>query len=177
MDETNFNSIKRLVLDSISDVLIEKNKRYGNAALEPINVFYKGNATTSIAIRMDDKLSRIKNSNEIRKNDMFDLLGYAFLFAISNGFYNTNEKDNFIEKVNSICTMVDKELNSYLNEFQNIFFNKEQRTLVQLEFLIREFKRCDTEDIIFAELNKDLLCYLVLYFIENNIDNFTDLID
>ena len=63
---------------SIKNVLLEKNKRYGNSALAPINVFYKGDATDSICIRLDDKLSRIKNSRELRKNDLYDLLGYLF---------------------------------------------------------------------------------------------------
>ena len=62
------------VVASIKSVLIEKNKRYGNSALAPINVFYKGDATDSICIRLDDKLSSIKNSRELRKNDLYDLL-------------------------------------------------------------------------------------------------------
>ena len=65
---------------SIKNVLLEKNKRYGNAALAPINVFYKGDATDSICIRLDDKLSRIKNSRVLRKNDLYDLLVYSILY-------------------------------------------------------------------------------------------------
>ena len=38
------------VLNSIKKVLIEKNKRYGNAALEPLGVFYKGDAGYCCAV-------------------------------------------------------------------------------------------------------------------------------
>jgi len=71
------------VLDSIQQVLIEKNKRYGNSALEPLKIFSKKDASQAILQRLDDKLSRIKNSEELRKNDIFDLMGYLVLLSIS----------------------------------------------------------------------------------------------
>lgn len=74
------------VLQSLSDLLQEKNRRYGNSALEPLGIFNKGNSTDGILIRIDDKLQRIKNSSELRKNDVADIMGYLTLLCVSKGW-------------------------------------------------------------------------------------------
>lgn len=72
------------ICDEIAKLLINKNKKYGNSALEPKNIFYKGNAENSILIRLDDKIGRIINSNDgIRTNDIVDIIGYLVLLLIS----------------------------------------------------------------------------------------------
>ena len=48
----------------MNKILLEKNKRYGDSALHPVNVFSKLPATNSIQVRLDDKLNRIKNGPE-----------------------------------------------------------------------------------------------------------------
>jgi len=68
--------------DNFRDFLLEKNKRYGDSALNPLNVFSKHDAGSSICIRLDDKLKRIQNANELRKNDTSDMIGYLFLLCI-----------------------------------------------------------------------------------------------
>jgi hypothetical protein len=78
------HQITQLTL-AMQTVLLEKNKRYGNSALEPLNTFSKLSNSDSIKIRLDDKLSRIKNSDEPRTNDVCDLIGYCFLLLISKG--------------------------------------------------------------------------------------------
>lgn len=72
--------------DSLKDFLIEKNKRYGNSALEPIRVFSSTDSEEQIKIRMDDKLSRIRNSKEDRENDYLDLVGYLILFMVKKNW-------------------------------------------------------------------------------------------
>jgi hypothetical protein len=71
-----------LTCDSLRDFLLEKNKRYGDSALSPMHVFSKADAESSIRIRLDDKLSRIRNSTELRKNDLIDCAGYIILLCI-----------------------------------------------------------------------------------------------
>lgn len=72
------------VCDDIANLLIEKNKAYGNSALEPINCFFKGDAGTSIRVRIDDKLSRIMRGSEYKTEDtILDLLGYLILLKVS----------------------------------------------------------------------------------------------
>ena len=45
----------------IIDLLIEKNKSYGDSALKPANIFANGDAVENLSARIDDKLMRIKN--------------------------------------------------------------------------------------------------------------------
>jgi hypothetical protein len=73
------------LLDSMKDLLLYKNQKYGDSALKPKKIFYKGDSTNSILIRLDDKLSRILNSEEEkpRINDCCDLIGYLTLLLIS----------------------------------------------------------------------------------------------
>lgn len=74
------------VVDGIKEVLFTKNARYGNAALEPLRIFSKKESTeTDIPSRLDEKLSRIKNSPELRVNDVADLIGYSVLLLIQMG--------------------------------------------------------------------------------------------
>lgn len=85
--EKNLNSI----LNSIGKFLKEKNKRYGNSALEPSNMFFKGNSEEGLRIRIDDKLKRIKNSDVLRKNDIVDLIGYLIILCITKRWFTFDE--------------------------------------------------------------------------------------
>jgi hypothetical protein len=70
----------------VYELLAEKNDAYGNSALEPINIFSKGNASESLCARIDDKLSRIKNRGlgDATEDTLFDLCGYLILLLIAN---------------------------------------------------------------------------------------------
>ena len=71
----------------MKSVVIEKNKRYGDAALKPINIFSKLAPGEGIKCRLDDKINRIINSGvEIRKNDVADIMGYLSLYAVYQGW-------------------------------------------------------------------------------------------
>lgn len=72
--------------DALKAFVIEKNRRYGNSALEPMQVFSKLSATEQINVRLDDKLMRIKNSKEERMNDHVDALGYLILKCVQKGW-------------------------------------------------------------------------------------------
>ena len=73
------------ITDSMKDLLLYKNEKYGDSALSPKNIFYKGNSTNSILIRLDDKIGRIKNNTEPkpRVNDVCDIIGYCVLLLAS----------------------------------------------------------------------------------------------
>ena len=83
--ETLTESQKKIVeiCDSMKDLLLYKNQKYGDSALNPNNIFYKGDSTNSIKIRLDDKIGRIKNCEEIRVNDVCDIIGYCTLLLVS----------------------------------------------------------------------------------------------
>lgn len=72
------------VLIEIKDLLISKNQKYGNSALEPLGVFSKLNPEQALFVRIDDKLKRIKNGS-LDKDDedvLNDLIGYLVLLKI-----------------------------------------------------------------------------------------------
>lgn len=69
------------ITNSMQDLLLYKNEKYGDSALSPNNIFYKGDSTNSILIRLDDKIGRIKNNpdSKPRINDICDVIGYCVL--------------------------------------------------------------------------------------------------
>lgn len=73
------------VLNDISKLLIDKNKKYGNSALEPVRIFSKANSIEQLLVRIDDKISRLKNTQVNEDEDvLFDLVGYLVLLLIAN---------------------------------------------------------------------------------------------
>lgn len=72
------------VLEQIHKMLIDKNLKYGNSALEPLGVFSQLSAKEGLLVRIDDKLKRIKNGS-LEKDDedvVNDLIGYLVLLKI-----------------------------------------------------------------------------------------------
>jgi hypothetical protein len=72
-------------LDEIRELLISKNLKYGNSALEPLGVFSQLSAKEGLLVRIDDKLKRIKNGSLERDDEdvVNDLIGYLILLKIS----------------------------------------------------------------------------------------------
>ena len=72
----------------IIDLLVEKNGKYGDSALNPINIFSDGDAVNSLCARIDDKLSRIRNNgiNVDTEDTVKDLIDHfiqlLFLFPM-----------------------------------------------------------------------------------------------
>ena len=79
------------ICDGMKALLLEKNTRYGDSALHPIQVFSRLNPREGILIRLDDKLSRVKNGEGLRKNDIADLIGYLVLLCAAEGWTDFTE--------------------------------------------------------------------------------------
>ena len=72
------------VLANIREMLLDKNRKYGNSALEPLRIFSKADPLEQISVRIDDKLSRIKSAQADDLEDAkLDLIGYLILEAIA----------------------------------------------------------------------------------------------
>jgi hypothetical protein len=72
------------VMQEIKELLLEKNEKYGNSALEPLGIFSHLSAKEGLLVRIDDKLKRIKNGS-LDKDDedvINDLIGYLVLLKI-----------------------------------------------------------------------------------------------
>ncbi len=80
--------------DDICKMLIAKNAKYGNSALEPVRVFSKASTTEQLLVRIDDKLSRIKTTGmEAPDEDTLnDLIGYLILLKIATKKEAKNER-------------------------------------------------------------------------------------
>jgi len=80
----DFSNLVSAYLLEIRELLISKNIKYGNSALEPLGVFSQLSAKEGLLIRIDDKLKRIKNGS-LEKDDedvINDLIGYLVLLKI-----------------------------------------------------------------------------------------------
>ena len=77
----------RKIFANFKAMLLEKNKRYGDSALNPLKIFNKEGSSNQIKARLDDKLNRIKNGpRKPRKNDLADLIGYLILECVDEGY-------------------------------------------------------------------------------------------
>lgn len=72
------------VLEGIRSLLIEKNRKYGDSALTPSRIFSNSDAVEQIKVRIDDKLTRLKNQQGDEDEDVAkDLLGYLIILQIA----------------------------------------------------------------------------------------------
>lgn len=72
------------VCDRIKDMLLTKNRKYGDSALNPVRVFAKSDNLEQIRVRIDDKLNRLKNQQQDEDEDVVDdLIGYLVLYKIA----------------------------------------------------------------------------------------------
>lgn len=93
------------VCDEIKAMLLEKNRKYGNAALNPTRVFARSDALEQINVRIDDKLNRIKNRQNDEDEDVEkDLLGYLVLKQVWHRLHGENAQVEY--KPNEFATSI-----------------------------------------------------------------------
>lgn len=92
----NFQDQVYQVLSEITEMLIAKNQKYGNSAIEPLCIFSDLSPEEGLKVRIDDKLKRIKNGS--LKNDdedvINDLIGYLVILKI----LQKEEKEKYDQK-------------------------------------------------------------------------------
>lgn len=74
-----------IACDEIKDLLLQKNKKYGDSALNPSRVFSQASPIEQLLVRIDDKLSRISKGCGLIASDedvIQDLIGYLILLKI-----------------------------------------------------------------------------------------------
>lgn len=81
---TEVQSLIQTVCREVEELLIEKNRKYGNSALEPVRIFSKDDPIEAIKVRIDDKLSRLRNEQNDEDEDVVtDLMGYLVLLKVA----------------------------------------------------------------------------------------------
>lgn len=96
----NFQEELSKVLNEIKEMLISKNSKYGNSAIEPLGIFSNLSPEEGLKVRIDDKLKRIKNGS-LEKDDedvVNDLIGYLVILKI----LQKNQKEKQKELLNRI---------------------------------------------------------------------------
>lgn len=86
-EETLNNNTEKAIWDVCNDMawfLIDKNRAYGNSALDPVRIFSSSDNVEQLKVRIDDKLSRFARGGEYPgDNDIDDLIGYLVLLKIA----------------------------------------------------------------------------------------------
>jgi len=86
---TNTQLLIQETCDQIKELLIEKNRKYGDSAVNPIRILSKSSNTEQILVRIDDKLNRIKNMQSDEDEDVItDLIGYLVLYKVAKKINN-----------------------------------------------------------------------------------------
>ena len=84
------------VCDQIKQLLLEKNRKYGDSALNPIRIFSSADTTEQLKVRIDDKLNRLKNLQADDQEDAItDLIGYLILLKVKGLPNNTSNSPHF----------------------------------------------------------------------------------
>ncbi len=70
--------------DGLKEMLLAKNRKYGNSALDPKRVFSKADAEEQLLVRIDDKISRVgQGEGDDEEDAILDLAGYLVLLKIA----------------------------------------------------------------------------------------------
>jgi hypothetical protein len=81
--QTGISKTQWLIRDEcqqITETLLEKNRKYGDSAINPVRVFSRADAVEQINVRLDDKISRIMSGQTDDDEDVeLDLIGYLVL--------------------------------------------------------------------------------------------------
>lgn len=72
------------VCNELKDFLLEKNRKYGSSALNPVRIFAKSDSVEQIKVRIDDKINRLKNQQSDEDEDViWDMLGYLVILTVA----------------------------------------------------------------------------------------------
>ncbi len=73
--------------DAVKELLLTKNREYGNSVMHPLGVFAQTDAIEQIEVRIDDKLKRIQTTRgmddvRVHEDTEQDLVGYLILLRV-----------------------------------------------------------------------------------------------
>ena len=94
-------AVKEEILNQVKEIgkfLIDKNRKYGNSAIQPTRIFSKASDEEQIMVRLDDKLSRLQSGQCDDDEDVIlDIIGYLILLrtirAIKAKINETNNQE------------------------------------------------------------------------------------
>lgn len=79
-----FEEEVRKVLMEVDQMLIDKNRKYGDSALNPVRLFSRAAPIEQLKVRLDDKLSRLRSGQTDDTEDVeLDIMGYLVMLRIA----------------------------------------------------------------------------------------------
>lgn len=85
MNHNQFKTIVAAELESLRVMLVAKNAKYGNSALDPVRIFSKADSVEQLLVRIDDKLSRLSRGPDTPdvEDTLLDLIGYLVMLRVA----------------------------------------------------------------------------------------------
>ena len=80
------------ICDDVKELLLYKNKNYGDSALNPCRIFSQANEVEQLLVRIDDKLNRIKKGVGLLSTDEDVLMDVMYSGTKSDDFGITMAK-------------------------------------------------------------------------------------
>lgn len=78
--QVKFKDDLNVVLETLFEFLVEKNRKYGDSVLTPISCFSKLSPVEGVNIRLDDKIKRLMSAQQDETEDVeLDLIGYLLI--------------------------------------------------------------------------------------------------
>ena len=94
-------AVKEEILNQVKEIgkfLIEKNRKYGNSAIQPTRIFSKASDEEQIMVRLDDKLSRLQSGQCDDDEDVIlDIIGYLILLRTMRALKSSTEEEQVTE--------------------------------------------------------------------------------
>lgn len=81
------------ICGEVCEMLLEKNRKYGDSAINPLRLFSKASATEQILVRIDDKVSRLARGSAAGEDTVLDLLGYLILLRVAQQLEGEGRRD------------------------------------------------------------------------------------
>ena len=123
------------ICDEIKNMLIEKNLRYGDSALNPTRIMSKSDSVEQIKVRIDDKLSRLSRGNLDNDDEdvINDLIGYFILLKIARQRENISNEQIDYDYSELGCHLKDvissDELTSDLDNNDSVMYTDNHRPI------------------------------------------------
>ena len=94
-------AVKEEILNQVKEIgkfLIEKNRKYGNSAIQPTRIFSKASDEEQIMVRLDDKLSRLQSGQCDDDEDVIlDIIGYLILLRTMRALKSSTKEEQVTE--------------------------------------------------------------------------------
>lgn len=95
------DSVRKEILNQVKEIgtfLIEKNRKYGNSAIQPTRIFSKASNEEQIMVRLDDKLSRLQSGQCDDDEDVIlDIIGYLILLRTMRALKTSIKEEQVTE--------------------------------------------------------------------------------